>query len=94
MNGVTTEATLAIRRTPPRITRASRTARTMPEVRVDTGKAFRTAVETPLAWTVGRKKPQATTVMRAKTMPSQRWFMPCSMKLNGPPRKPEWCGNL
>ena len=86
MNGVTMEATRAMRLTPPKMTRPRMTARAMPEVRGETGKAFLMADETPFDWTVVRKKPQARTVMAANVTPSHFLPSPCSMKLKGPPR--------
>ena len=94
MNGVTMDATRAIRLTPPNTTNPRIAASAMPEARGGTGKAFFTADDTPFDCTVVKKKPHASSVIAANTTPSHFFPNPCSIKLNGPPLNPEWCGNL
>ena len=65
MKGVMTDATLAMRLTPPTITTPSTAASTTPDTHVGTGNAFCMVMETPLDCTMVRQNPQLMMVITA-----------------------------
>ena len=79
MKGVTICATLAMRFTPPIMTKAMSRATAKPTTHVLTPKARDMESAMPLHCTGGIKRPQAMAVMTAKTQPKRVLCSPFSI---------------
>ena len=79
IKGATICATLAMRFTPPMMTRAMSEATTRPTTQGATPKACDMDSAMPLHCTGGMKRPQAMAVMMAKTQPKRVLCSPFSM---------------